>query len=364
MRIVTEALGGAGRGYTALVVTPPTETSEEDGRLGLLEGTGRGDRCILAITCKQTAQSFVEGWRERFGTVPVDLALIDVGETTRSATSQSMTPRSTSQANAPEPGAPRASTPEPGAPRASNPSANVDELSARSKAARGGNAIRAVPDPATLGPILEMVDETLEQWAGFDGETVVYLDSLSPILERTSLVAAVEFLSNLTTTVRTAGASGYVCLEAPIDSTHVEALSAAVDARIDIAGTRVTNVERIESDTDIDRPSVDTTFELLGDGRRRLILYQLLETDLTIDVQTLASRIARAEREPTEPSTVTDEKRVYTDLVNRHLPALAEAGVVDVDWSSNYVTLLEPVSTLEPFLALAAQREQGGAHVG
>ncbi len=364
MRIVTEVLGGSGRGYTALVLSPSAETTDGDGRLELLEGAARGDLRILAITCKQSAQSFVEGWRERFDTVPFDLALIDVGETTRSATSHSVAPRSTSHSSTPQANTSKTSTSQANTYRASTVPADADEVSAQSTAATSGNTIRAVADPAALEPILGMVDETLEQWAELDGNTVVYLDSLSPVLERTSLIAVVEFLATLSTTVRTAGASGYVCLDSPIDSTHTEALSAAVDARIDIAGNRVTNVEQIESSDGIDRLSVDTTFELLGDRRRRLVLYHLLETDLTIDVRTLARQIARAEGGPTEPSTVTDEKRVYTDLVNRHLPALAEAGVVDVDWSSNHVTLLEPVSALEPFLALAARREPGGVHDG
>ena len=384
MRIVTEALGGTGRGYTALVVAPPTETTDEDGRLGLLEGAEQGDQCILAITCKQSAQSFFEEWRERFDTVPLDLAVIDVGETTRSATSQSVPPRSTLQANAPRwnashegtsqssashEGTPQSSASHEGTPQ-SNASgtntvqADTDEGGAQSNTVHGGNAIRAVADPAALESILEAVTRTLEQLREIDGDTVVYLDSLSPVLERTSLVAAVEFLSALSAVVRRAGANGYVCLDTPIDSTNVEALSAVVDARIDIAGTRVMNVEPIESSAGIDRPGVDTTFELLRARRRRLVLYHLLESDSTIDVRTLANRIARTEGGSAESSTVTDEKRVYTDLVNRHLPALAEVGVVDVDWSSKHVTLLEPVSALEPFLALAAQREPGGAHVG
>lgn len=91
----------------------------------------------------------------------------------------------------------------------------------------------------------------------------------------------------------------------------------------------------------------DELFELLSNQRRRYILHTLMrtDTDRTVDIGTLAQRIAAWEDgNAFDEVSSTDRKRVYTALQQTHLPKLDTAGVVDFDCDRGTV---EPTPTLE-----------------
>lgn len=95
---------------------------------------------------------------------------------------------------------------------------------------------------------------------------------------------------------------------------------------------------------------MDEIYTLLGDRRRRYLLYLLVGTDY-VGVSDLAAQIAAWERgEP--PAAVPEPTRrsVHISLVHTHLPMLADHAVVDYDLRSGDVILGEGFEELEPLL--------------
>lgn len=96
-----------------------------------------------------------------------------------------------------------------------------------------------------------------------------------------------------------------------------------------------------------DAPSIDTVFRLLRDPRRRYVAALLSERDGPVALTDLAEAVADWETDSDESSPRTDA--VALDLHHRHLPALADAGVVayDVEAETAAPDRTEPVA---PFL--------------
>ena len=83
-----------------------------------------------------------------------------------------------------------------------------------------------------------------------------------------------------------------------------------------------------------DRPpvslSLDDVFELLSYRRRRLALYHLVDAENPVDFDELVSQVVDWETGSLTPPR-DHERTVSTALHHRHLPRLAEAGVVEYD---------------------------------
>ena len=96
--------------------------------------------------------------------------------------------------------------------------------------------------------------------------------------------------------------------------------------------------ESIRGDDDVSSafavdPSLDHFYRLLGDWRRRVILYLLSESDTRVhSVSTIASWIADVEGR--NDSSVTD---IEIELRHKHLPKLAESGMIEYDARSEVV---------------------------
>lgn len=79
---------------------------------------------------------------------------------------------------------------------------------------------------------------------------------------------------------------------------------------------------------------------LLSNRRRRLVVVSvfLVGPDESIDLHTLAGRIASVETDK-EPATITRAERrtVYTNLVQNHLEPLADARIIGYDPQSKHV---------------------------
>jgi DNA-binding transcriptional ArsR family regulator len=95
----------------------------------------------------------------------------------------------------------------------------------------------------------------------------------------------------------------------------------------------------------------DTVFSVLSNERRRQVLRHLHDRGGS-NVRELSQQLAAWEND-VQPEAVTykQRKRVYTSLHQTHLPALAEAGVVDYDRDRGTVRLTARASVLDEYLA-------------
>lgn len=107
-------------------------------------------------------------------------------------------------------------------------------------------------------------------------------------------------------------------------------------------------------------PDVSTLFELLADVHRRRVLFALCRSEsirVPDDVRphgtlrTAESPGDSAGGPPFEPSR---QQPLTVLLHHRHLPKLADAGVVDWDRETGVVTRGEAFETVEPALRLVA----------
>jgi DNA-binding transcriptional ArsR family regulator len=105
------------------------------------------------------------------------------------------------------------------------------------------------------------------------------------------------------------------------------------------------NVER-EDETVPSKLEKDLLFDLLQNNRRRAVL-RTLDEQGELTLSQLAEVIA-AEENDVLPSEVSKSARrsVYISLYQRHVPKLAEYGVVDYDREESTVALREPASQL------------------
>jgi DNA-binding transcriptional ArsR family regulator len=96
----------------------------------------------------------------------------------------------------------------------------------------------------------------------------------------------------------------------------------------------------------------DTVFSVLSNERRRQVLRHLYERPGGSDIRELSQQLAAWENDVAlEAVTYKQRKRVYTSLHQTHLPALAEAGVVDYDRDRGTVDLTERADVLDDYLA-------------
>lgn len=95
----------------------------------------------------------------------------------------------------------------------------------------------------------------------------------------------------------------------------------------------------------------DTVFSVLSNERRRRVLRCLQEKPSGSDIRELSRHLAAWENDiPEEAVTYKQRKRVYTSLHQTHLPALADAGVIDYDRDRGTVELTPQASILDEYL--------------
>lgn len=96
----------------------------------------------------------------------------------------------------------------------------------------------------------------------------------------------------------------------------------------------------------------DIVFSVLSNERRRQVLRHLHERPGGSDIRELSQQLAAWENDVSpEAVTYKQRKRVYTSLHQTHLPALAEAGVVEYDRDRGTVNLTEQADVLDDYLA-------------
>ncbi|UPV73120.1 hypothetical protein M0R89_11230 [Halorussus limi] len=94
---------------------------------------------------------------------------------------------------------------------------------------------------------------------------------------------------------------------------------------------------------------IDRSCDLLRSAYRRRVIYALRRSG-PASVGELADVVTAA-------GLADDRQRAVASLVHTHLPKLSEADIVDYEDADEVVSLAGGVEDLEPFLAVAAERE-------
>lgn len=97
---------------------------------------------------------------------------------------------------------------------------------------------------------------------------------------------------------------------------------------------------------------IDSACSLLADSRRRVVLYALRGHE-TVAVDELVEAILRDEG---TTATEQERERVLASLYHKHLPKLADAGVIDYDFEDGTVAPAE-MERLEPLLGTVLRHE-------
>ncbi|WP_257299949.1 hypothetical protein [Haloarchaeobius sp. FL176] len=97
-------------------------------------------------------------------------------------------------------------------------------------------------------------------------------------------------------------------------------------------------------------PSTDVVYQTLSNQRRRSVLRALLTSE-QLTVRELTVHVAAREcGVPVSDLEYKQRKRVYTSLVQTHLPALAKNGVVAYDKSRGTVARTDMTAAFAPYL--------------
>jgi hypothetical protein len=110
------------------------------------------------------------------------------------------------------------------------------------------------------------------------------------------------------------------------------------------------DVEQLRT-RDVGPLSLDETFELLKNARRRIAIQHLRGADGEVTLSDLAEHVAAVENDTTpEGLTSSERKRVYVGLYQCHLPKMDELDAVEFDRDRGLVELGPNVGQLVPYL--------------
>lgn len=109
---------------------------------------------------------------------------------------------------------------------------------------------------------------------------------------------------------------------------------------------------RTQSDNRSKELSVDQTFELLKNERRRRVLRYLIENGQSSTTGELAEHVAALEncKENVNALTSKERKAVYVGLYQCHLPKMDDYGVIEFNQARGQVELTELAYDLEQYL--------------
>lgn len=105
---------------------------------------------------------------------------------------------------------------------------------------------------------------------------------------------------------------------------------------------------------DIGRQKLERIFEVLTSQRRRYILYEIQDSEVS-DIDSLANTVIAMEKE-ISPDEVDhgDVEDVRVQLMHSDIPKLADAGFIEYDPRSEAVRYSDPPTLLDTFLRLCA----------
>ena len=105
--------------------------------------------------------------------------------------------------------------------------------------------------------------------------------------------------------------------------------------------------------------SLDETFELLKNARRRAVVRFLLSHGGNAKLSELAEHIAAAENGISVNELSSDQrKRVYIGLYQCHLPKMDNLGVIEYDKNRGSIELQDSVSQLLPYMEIPSADDE------
>ncbi|WP_458204451.1 DUF7504 family protein [Haladaptatus sp. NG-SE-30] len=183
-----------------LLQAPAFDTDAEAEIFDVLSQSSPSKRNVLIVSYRQGPDAWLADWRTHVGQFPADLGFVHVGETTRSAAAQTT-------------GATRT----PGAIQSP------------------GKVVSAIGDPADLTGLGIQISEYLERWAHTDNQIVVYLDSLTALLQFVDINRVYRFLHVLGGRITSVDGHAYYRLDPDAHKRQTIAiLESLMDAAIDI----------------------------------------------------------------------------------------------------------------------------------
>ncbi|MGZ0745696.1 DUF7344 domain-containing protein [Haloparvum sp. AD34] len=156
--------------------------------------------------------------------------------------------------------------------------------------------------------------------------------------------------------------AGYIAFSRDRGTVRITPEGAMVAEYVD-DGTSGSDSGHPATDDDTDPPGVDVdvAFNVLRNARRREVLTKLRQESKAVDLQTLVTQVAAAERElhPKDVDVDSDDrKRVYVSLYQTHLPKLVDAGFLEyADVDETTVRTTELGDRLAAFAADVASRD-------
>nr|WP_137286229.1 hypothetical protein [Halorussus salinisoli] len=162
---------------------------------------------LLVVTYRENLDAWLRDWRRSVGDMPSEVGFVHVGDATRSAAGA----RSAASATTSVPSSPADTSP----------------------------VVKAVSDPTDLARVGVGASEYLETWDGNGRETVVYLDSLTAMLESVALDRTFAFLHVLAGRVESVDGRGYYLLDPSAhDHRSLSVVRELADAVVDLDASR------------------------------------------------------------------------------------------------------------------------------
>ena len=161
---------------------------------------------LLVLSYSDGSDSWLQNWRAHAGDLPEQIGFVHVGVPTRSAVASAHSADALAE------------------PTFSEAAAHADPL-----------LPDAVSDPTDLARLGICASEYLESWNDDCRETVVFLDSLTDLLDHVPLARAFKFLQVLTARVENVDGRGYYLVDPSAhNTTSLAAMRELADAVVDL----------------------------------------------------------------------------------------------------------------------------------
>lgn len=198
--------------------------------------------------------------------------------------------------------------------------------------------LTAVERPSDLDELYTAINLYITEWLHTDQGTVIWLESLTPVIEHVGVERTITFIESLAERLRMTGAVAYVRVDPRDHDEHALSLIGnAFDRVVEIEGSGST---------------------VAATSREETVLRALHSED-TLSVEAIAGRVAATEnaRHP-EGRDPANARLVEIDLYHACLPKLADAELVTVDWEHRTAKLAVEPDCLDTLFTRRGSQEQ------
>lgn len=197
--------------------------------------------------------------------------------------------------------------------------------------------LTAVERPSDLAELYTAINLYITEWLHTDEQTVIWIESLTPVIEHVGTKRTVSFVEALAKRLRMTGAIAYARVDPRDHDDHTLSLVGDAFDRVVEAGA--------------DEAAV-------ADSREERVL-RVLRTAERLSIETIAGRVAAGEnaRHP-EGHEPANARLVAIDLYHASLPKLADAGLVTVDWKGRTAELAVEPTLVDALLSRRGRREE------